>query len=370
MWQQGQVFKLKAKGLDGQPRWAYRYRLEGRGSARPQVGGFATRSDALKALEKVLARLGPGSRAAAMTLGELVDEYLEMHQAEPVTIAKLRWLLGKATATLGELRLAELLPKDVYAWRLMVPEGHRFEATQALRQVLNRAVAWGLIDYNPATRGVPNPVRRAKEKRPFESWQQIEAVADRVGSVYGPMVVFAAATGLRPSELFALERRDVDRSLGVVYVRRAFANGRVKNTKTRLSTRAVPLQGIALDALDRLPRSENSILFPNSRRGHTDFRNFGRRHWRPAQAKAGIEPLRHLYDLRHTYATFALRAGVSVFAVSRFMGSSIAMIDRHYGHLARDSREHAVWLLDALAVARAVDAGWTSPATPAIPVPS
>jgi hypothetical protein len=76
-----------------------------------------------------------------------------------------------------------------------------------------------------------------------------------------------------------------------------------------------------------------------------------------------IEPLRHLYDMRHTYATFALRAGVSVFAVSRFVGSSIAMIDHHYGHLARDSREHAVSLLDALAVERAVDAGWTPPLT-------
>jgi hypothetical protein len=43
-------------------------------------------------------------------------------------------------------------------------------------------------------------------------------------------------------------------------------------------------------------------------------------------------------------------AGVSVFAVSRFMGSSIAMIDYHYGHLARDSREHAISLLDALAI--------------------
>lgn len=360
MWQQGQVFKLKAKGVDGQPLWAYRYRLEGRASARPQVGGFATRRDALKALEKVLGRLRPGDLAATMTLGELVDEYLEMHQAEPVTIAKLRWLLGKATATLGESRLAELSPKDVYAWRLTVPEGHRFEATQALRQVLNRAVAWGLIDYNPAKRGVPNPVRRSKEKRPFESWQQIEAVADRLGSVYGPMVVFVAATGLRPSELFALERRDVDCGAGVVYVRRAYANGRLKHTKTTLSTRAVPLQAMAIDALDRLPPSENPILFPNSRGGYVDFRSFGRRHSKPAQTKAGIDPLRHLYDLRHTYATFALRAGVSVFAVSRFMGSSIAMIDRHYGHLAGDSREHAVSLLDALALERAVDAGRTS----------
>jgi hypothetical protein len=121
----------------------------------------------------------------------------------------------------------------------------------------------------------------------------------------------------------------------------------------------VPLQALAREALDRLPRSENPILFPNARGGRIDFRVFGRRHWKPAQMAAGIEPLRGLYELRHTYATFALRAGVSVFAVSRFMGSSIAMIDYHYGHLARDSREHAVSLLDALAVERAVDAGWT-----------
>jgi hypothetical protein len=151
MIQQGQVFKLKAKGADGQPLWAYRYRLEGRGSARPQVGGFPTRAEAQTALRKALERLGPGGQAT-MTLGELVDEYLEVHQAEQITIAKLRWLLGKATRVLGEVRLADISPKDVDAWRLTIPEGHRFEATQALRQVLNRAVDWGLIDSNPAKR--------------------------------------------------------------------------------------------------------------------------------------------------------------------------------------------------------------------------
>jgi len=44
------------------------------------------------------------------------------------------------------------------------------------------------------------------------------------------------------------------------------------------------------------------------------------------------------------------------------------MIDYHYGHLARDSREHAVSLLDALAIERAVDAGWTPSAKPANPL--
>jgi hypothetical protein len=132
--QQGQVFKLKTKGVDGQPLWAYRFRLDGRRSARPQVGGFASRAEAQRALGNALARLGPGGRAATITLGELVDEYLELHQAELVTIAKLRWLLSKATRALGETRLVDLSPRDVYAWRLTVPEGHRFEATQALRR--------------------------------------------------------------------------------------------------------------------------------------------------------------------------------------------------------------------------------------------
>ena len=224
-----------------------------------------------------------------MTLNDLVGEYLRVHQAAPVTVAKLRWLLGKATATLGETRLAELSPRQVYAWRLTIPEGHRFEATQALRQVLNRAIDWGLIDFNPAKRGIRNSQRRPREKRPFDSWAQVEALASRLGSIYGPMIVFGVATGLRPAELFALEQHDVDRELGVFYVRRAYANGRLKQTKTRLSNRAVPLQAKAVEALDRLPGSDSQILFPNARGGRIDFRVFGRRHWKSAQQAAGID---------------------------------------------------------------------------------
>ena len=47
--------------------------------------------------------------------------------------------------------------------------------------------------------------------------------------------------------------------------------------------------------------------------------------------------------------------------------TSIAMIDVHYGHLAVDSFEHAVSLPDALALERAVDAGWTPAPTPGMP---
>ena len=71
--------------------------------------------------------------------------------------------------------------------------GYRFEATQALRQVLHRAVAWGMLDVNPAKVGVDNPARRRKEQHPFESWAALETVAAAIGPRYGPMILFACA---------------------------------------------------------------------------------------------------------------------------------------------------------------------------------
>ncbi len=53
--------------------------------------------------------------------------------------------------------------------------------------------------------------------------------------------IFASATSLRPGEWIALEQRDIDRDARVVYVRRAFRNGRIKCPKTESSVRAVPL---------------------------------------------------------------------------------------------------------------------------------
>jgi integrase len=125
------------------------------------------------------------------------------------------------------------------------------------------------------------------------------------------MVLFAASTGLRPGEWLALEHRDIDREAQVVFVRRTFRNGRIKTPKTKASVRAVPLQATALAALDELEEDEREcpLLFPCANGGYFDLDNFRNRNWRPAQRAARIEPLRRVYDLRHTFATFALRAG-------------------------------------------------------------
>ena len=289
-------------GLPVPDRWA---RL-GKGAARRvrlRGGGTETLG---RALERARRANGTGS---TLTLAELVSEYLAQHDAQPETIAKLRWLLSKAVCEFGAQPLGRLRSQEIAAWRMTIPAGHRFEATQALRQVLSRAVEWRIIDVNPAKHGVDNPQRRRTEKRPFESWAQLAEVASRLGERERALVMFAAATGLRPGEWIALERRDIDRGARVVYVRRAFRNGRIKCPKTEGSVRAVPLQTVALEALDQLPtRAGTGLLFPSVRGAYFDLHNFRTREWKPAQVAAGITPTRRIYDLRHTFATFARRA--------------------------------------------------------------
>jgi integrase len=350
MLQQGQVFELATRGPDGERLWAYRYRAGGRGARRVQRGGFRSEADARAALERALEKLRrEGGIERRLTLVEFVEEYLGQHEVAPVRLEKLRFLLSRAVRTFGDYYLDELEPPEISAWRMTVAPGYRFEATQALRQVLARAVVWGLLEVNPAKQGVENPQRRRTEKRPFESWQELEALAARLGSRLGPMVLFAAATGMRPGEWVALERRDIDRAGRVAYVNRSFSKGRLASPKTEASIRAVPLQARALWALDQLPPGgPRDLLFPAERGGYLDLHNFRNRDWKPAQVAVGIDPFRRIYDLRHTFATFALRAGISTFELSRYMGASLTMIDRHYGHLARDGREHAIRLLDQL----------------------
>ena len=151
MVQQGQVLELNARRRDGQTLWAYRYRTGGRTAKRIQRGGFTSEEHAREALERAIEKLRRWHGTGRMlTLAELVERYLAQHEASPVTLEKLRWLLTHAVVAFGERRLDGLQPHEIAAWRMTIRPGYRFEATQALRQVLQRAVIWGLLEVNPA----------------------------------------------------------------------------------------------------------------------------------------------------------------------------------------------------------------------------
>ena len=55
---------------------------------------------------------------------------------------------------------------------------------------------------------------------------------------------------------------------------------------------------------------------------------------------------RRIYDLRHTYATWSLAAGIDIFTLARRMGTSVKIIDRAYGHLVAGADTYERELLD------------------------
>jgi integrase len=218
---------------------------------------------------------------------------------------------------------------------------------QALRQCLEAGVRWGDLDRNPAKLVGANPPPPPRGVRTF-TLDELDKLATELGPRYGPMIRFAAATGLRPEEWAALERQDVDRARGVVRVARTHVEGVTKPyAKTSASVREVPLSARAIAALDAVPpRLDTRLVFPGPRGAHVNLRNFRRREWHPAIEAAGIEP-RRIYDLRSTFASQALAAGVSVFELARIMGTSVRMIERHYGTLLQGSGDAIRGKLDA-----------------------
>jgi integrase len=263
--------------------------------------------------------------------------------------------------TFGDRRLRDLehAAAEIAEWTASLPAAQQVRKIAALKQILTAAVAWDLLPKNPAAAVTPVSVTQV-EVDAFADTAELDAVAAEIGAPWNALVVLASETGLRPEEWAALERRDVDRRVGVLHVQRAYSVGAglKAHGKTSRSLRAVPLSDRAVNALERLPASlATPLLFPTyaagfrdgvgyGKPGHLNLANWRKRHWRPALRSAGLERDGNLwlpkpYALRHTFATWALGAGFDVFELARLMGTSVAMIDKTYGHLAKGHAERA-----------------------------
>jgi integrase len=306
---------------------------------RGHRSGFASKSAGLAYFRDVVRpRLASASSVdPSTTLAAFIDIYLAAHalNVESSTLAILRDRLNRAESAFGRVPLRDLERKapEIAAWRAGLAGGSRFGATQALRQALEQAVKWGAMQRNPAKLAGPNPQPKRGEVAPF-SGDELARIVAELGH-WGPLVSLAAETGLRPCEWIPLERRDVRRDEGVIVIERSFSRGQLRPYgKTARSRRRVPLSQRALEALDAmLPRIDTPLLFPSPTGRLLNLHNWRAREWMPALDAAGID---HgtIYTLRHTAITNWLAAGLTVFEVSRYAGTSVPMIDQHYGHLA------------------------------------
>jgi integrase len=248
----------------------------------------------------------------------------------------------------GDRRLETLQPIELDVWRSTLPARSAHYMFRAFRQVLEYAVAMGLLDVNPTAR-IRN-VRATVDRRaihPFETWDQVEAISAELDPRFAALPLVLVGSGLRPEELFGLERRDLDLDAGVLSVERVYSQGVLKDCrKSSRQRRRVPLRGRVVEAIKAMPpRIDKPVLFPAARGGRIDLEKFRYRQWAPALRAADIRH-RPIYDCRHTFASWAIAGGVSLFHLSKIMGTSTTMIGDVYGHLLPDSEEYLRGLLD------------------------
>jgi integrase len=323
-------------------RWQLRYTVAGEVRSG---GAFASRTEAFNHFRDVVGPELQGRTGARrdLTLRQLVDVYLERHAKVrgARTVNTLRERLKRPLDDYGDTRLEDLehMADDFAAFAAALPERYRYSVMSAFRQTCEAGVRYGYMTRNPAKLAGPNPQPPPRGVRTY-SPDELKAVTDELDRRGAAAVTFAAATGLRPAEWAQVERRDVDRARRILTVR---------GTKTTRSFREVPLALEALEALDSLvARLDSPYVFAGPKRGPFDVANFRRREWGPAVESSGIATPARLYDLRSTFASNSLAAGWTVYELARIMGTSVRMIEAHYGALLDTAHESLLDRLDAV----------------------
>jgi integrase len=150
---------------------------------------------------------------------------------------------------------------------------------------------------------------------------------------YHPIVMVALYSGMRKTEQLSLQWSDVDFRMGQIKVRESKAG----------KSRVIPMNETLSDTLRRLPRTlNNPFVFIGRIEGErmADLP----REWEEYVSAAGIADF-HWHDLRHTFASRLVMAGIPLRAVQELLGhQSLAMTER-YSHLAPEDLKDAVAVL-------------------------
>ncbi|MCK6436000.1 site-specific integrase [Rivihabitans pingtungensis] len=290
----------------------------------------------------------------AITVASWLDTFVRRssRQLKSSTLRDYRNTVNNALIpAFGQLALADLRRPAIRAWCSTLECGNKRigNMLSIMRAALDAAVDDELIEQNPLARWTYR--RREPLKTddidPFSAAEQM-AILENMEPAGRNMIQFAFWTGLRTSELIALEWADIDFLRGYARIDKALtqAADAEESTKTRAGRRDVKLLAPALAALS----SQKSITYltggkifinPRTREPWCGDQAIRKTLWTPALKRAGVR-YRRPYQTRHTYASMMLSAGESPMWVASQMGhADWTMIARVYGRWIPDAAPDA-----------------------------
>jgi len=322
----------------------------GRRTKRLTIGkhGVLTAEEARKEARRLLGDVARGGdpsgekqwKMREPTVAGLCDRFLEEYvtqHCKPTTARDYRSIIRRfIRPKLGPLPIAEVTRADVVAFHhaLRKTPYQANRAASMLSKLFNLAEDWGL------RKAGSNPARRIKkfreeEKKRFLSDEEqarlgdvlADVLEDGSETIYGvSAILLLIYTGCRLNEILTL-RWD--------YV----TAHHLELPDSKTGRRRIPLPREAYDVLEGLPRSAENpyVILGEAKDG--PLVNL-QKPWRRIRDLAGLNDVR-LHDLRHTYASVAMKDGIDPFTLKEIMGHKNLQTTLRYAHLADDAVQRA-----------------------------
>lgn len=204
-----------------------------------------------------------------------------------------------------------------------------------IKHMFTKAVEWDLVEE-----GVHKRVRKVKlleennRRLRYLSQEESKSLVDLCEEHLRPIVITALNAGMRKGEILGLKWENIDLKNNFILL------DKTKNG----SRREVPINGTLRSTLLSLPRRlDIKYVFydPKTGKSYQDIK----RSFHSALRKAGIQDF-HFHDLRHTFASHLVMAGVDITTVKELLGHKTLTMTLRYAHLAPAHKVNAVEMLD------------------------
>jgi len=332
-------------------------------------------AEQLEAVERSrlsLAEAGIVEREPAPLLSDFAKQFLAEVEKDrhPRTVRRYRVSLVSLEKWFGSKRLSEITSEAISQYKSKRLELGRSNATinrdlACLRRLLGMAVRQDKLSRSPFTERKVEFLREPGSER-ILTFEEERRYLAKARPTLRDVAVLILETGLRPDEVFHTTERDVELDRRCLHIR----SGKTKNAR-----RDVFLTDAALEVIKRRIRaipseardgqSSSLYLFPRyegfiSVDGTTgyDWNRPMTQLWNAhheALAASGIQPPFRLYDLRHTYGTRAVEAGMDVLTLMRLMGHASLHTTNRYVHLTQQHLEQAQRRLESYKAERVME---------------
>jgi len=334
-------YRLTKSGIK---KWYYYYRVNGK-RIRKVVPYAQSRAEALKVLHAKVADSFRGlhgfkKERKKITFNQLAELYLEKY----AKLNKKSWRSGDKSYLdahlcpfFGEEFIADITPLMIEEYR----EKRRKEVSKStvnrelavMRKMFNLAIDWELAEANPVARIKFYSESDTQKERVLISEEEQRLLAECADHLR-PIVVTALNTGMRRGEALKLMWGQVDLQARIIEVTGT------KGGKDRI----IPINAALYLELRKLKNqngtSDYVFVNPKTNGPYGDVKNA----FNAACERAKIEGLR-FHDLRHTFATRLVQAGVDIITVKELLGHSSVRVTERYTHSNKDSKHRAVSLL-------------------------